>query len=139
MKIKNLVPLIPAALLYSATALSQSGFVSTWDGLYPGSTAANDASCQLCHAASTQNLNAYGAAICSSNAGSISNRILDVEGLDSDADPTGSNNITEIDANSQPGWTPGGSNLIFSRGNCAATGTVESPPGFIGSAIDVLG
>jgi len=136
MKIKYLVPLIPAALLYSTTALSQSGFVSTWAGLYPGSTSGDDGSCQLCHASSTQNLNAYGAAICSSGAGSISNRILDVEGLDSDADPTGSNNFTEIDANSQPGWTPGGSNLIFSRGNCAATGTVESPPSFIGGLLD---
>jgi len=135
MKNKIIIPLIPTALLFSTTVLSQGSYVSTWAGIYPGSTSENTGSCQLCHANSTQNLNAYGAAICSA-AGNISNQIMAVESLNSDADPTGSDNITEINANTQPGWTPGGVNLVYSRTTCAATGSVEFPPNFIPAPLD---
>jgi len=126
-----LIVFIPTSFVYA----SNSNF-SAWRSIYPNSTSGNDGSCQLCHAASTQDLNTYGRDLCVSGAGSINNRILDVESINSDVDPTGSSNLTEITANTQPGWTPGNVNPTYSRGNCQATGVVESPPGFITSALD---
>jgi len=136
MKGNILVPFIPAVLLFSTAVQSQSSYLSTWGSIYPDSTSESDGSCQLCHTASTLTLNFYGQAICSSNASSISDKIMAVEGLDSDSDPTGSDNITEINANTQPGWTPGGVNLTYSRSTCAATGNVEFPPSFIPAPLD---
>lgn len=40
-----------------------------------------------------------------STAGTISSRIVDIESLNSDFDPTSSDNLAEINANPQPGWT----------------------------------
>ena len=125
------VALIPIS---SSHALSSYG--TTWNNLHANSTSGTNASCQLCHAASTQNLNSYGQELCISSAGSISNRIQAVEALNSDADPTGSSNLTEATANTQPGWTPGNVNPTYSRGNCSATGVVESPPTFIAGDLD---
>ena len=67
----------------------------------------DNAQCALCHNSTTSGSsnNSYGAAIASSGAGTICNRIVDVENLDSDTDPTASDNLTEINANAQPGWT----------------------------------
>ena len=124
------------ALLSAPVAHAAGSYVGTWNGIYPGSSSADNASCQLCHAASTQNLNPYGEAICSSNAGNISNRIQAVESANSDADPTASNNLTEINADTQPGWTPGNVNPTYSRGNCNPTGNVEAPPTFIPGNLD---
>jgi len=129
------------AIIPAPQAHAQSGYASVWNGLYPDSTSESNAGCQLCHAASTQNLNPYGEAICSSNAGSISNRIQAVENADSDADPTGSDNITEIADNpatesSQPGWTAAGAVPTYQRGNCQATGSFESAPGGVTGLLD---
>ncbi len=99
----SLIPLTIVALTFSASAHSTSGNLFTWISLYPDSTSEDNASCQLCHGASTNVLNAYGAALCTSTAGTIANRITDVEKLNSDSDPTGSDNIAEIDASTQPG------------------------------------
>ena len=123
--------------IFMSTSLAHaaSSYINTWQGIYPGSSSASNGGCQLCHASSTQNLNPYGQAICASNAGSVSNRIQAVAGMNSDADPTGSDNLTEINANTQPGWTPGNVNPTYSRGNCNPTGLVESPPTFI-AALD---
>ena len=76
-------------------------------GLYPGSSSYSNAQCALCHNSTTSGSseNSYGDAIASSGAGTIGNRIVDVEDLDSDSDPTASDNLTEINANAQPGWT----------------------------------
>lgn len=122
---------IPTSLVYA----TNSNF-SAWQNIYPNSTSGDSASCQLCHAASTQNLNTYGRDLCVSGAGNINNRILDVESINSDSDPTGSNNVKEINANTQPGWTPGNVNPTYSRNNCQATGVVESPPSFIPGDMD---
>ncbi|MEA2080351.1 MAG: PKD domain-containing protein, partial [Pseudomonadota bacterium] len=123
-------------LLSTPLVHAASSYVGTWNDIYPGSSSADNADCQLCHAASTQNLNPYGEAICSSNAGNISNRIQAVESVNSDTDPTGSDNLTEISASTQPGWTPGNVNPTFNRGNCNATGNVEAPPTFIAGDMD---
>lgn len=118
-------------LLSAPFAHAASSYVGTWNGLYPNSTTADNADCQTCHAASTQNLNPYGEAICSSSAGNITDRILDAENADSDGDPTGSNNITEIDASTQPGWTTTAV-ATYARGNCLPTGNTENAPAGIG-------
>jgi PKD repeat protein len=124
------------AVLSAPVAHAESGYVRIWNDIYPGSSVADNADCQLCHAASTRNLNPYGETICSSNAGIISNRIQDVESMNSDADPTGSNDLAEINAGTQPGWTPGNVNLTYNRGDCSETGNVEAPPTFIPGDLD---
>ena len=124
------------AVLSAPVVHAASNYVSTWNGIYPGSASADNASCQLCHAASTGDLNPYGEALCSSNAGNISSRIQAVESVNSDNDPTGSDNKTEIDASTQPGWTPGNVNPTYNRGNCNSTGNVEAPPTSIAGNLD---
>jgi cytochrome c553 len=93
------------ALLTSVqTAHAASGYLTTWNSLYgTQQNSGNGAGCQVCHAASTQNLNPYGAAFCNAS-GSTTQRIQAAENPDSDNDPTGTNNIGEINANAQPGW-----------------------------------
>jgi PKD repeat protein len=124
------------ALMSATAAHAQGSYVGTWSSLNLASSSDDNAGCQLCHAASTQLLNPYGEAICSSNAGSISNRIRAVESANSDADPTGSDNLTEINASTQPGWTTGNVNPTYDRGNCNPTGLVEAPPTFISGDLD---
>ncbi|UCE88824.1 MAG: PKD domain-containing protein [Pseudomonadota bacterium] len=123
------------AFISASPVYAVSGYLADFNSLYPGSTSANNASCQLCHGSSTQNLNPYGAAICVQGGG-ITARLQAVEAANSDADPTGSNNITEINASTQPGWTPGNVNALFNRGNCSAIGTTEAPPAFIAGDLD---
>ncbi len=110
-------------LMTTSVAHSAGSYLTEWSGLYPGSVSDN-ASCQLCHAASIQDLNPYGKAFCD-QAGTTSARLLAVENTNSDADSTASSNIIEINANTQPGWTTG--NVpTYSRGNCLATGNTET-------------
>jgi len=134
--VMGLVGAAVAVLLSVPKVEAMSGYLSTtWPGLYPNSTADDNAGCQLCHAGSTQNLNPYGHAICVGS-GDISTRILAAENLDSDGDPTGATNREEIDANTQPGWTPGNVNPTYSRSTCNPTGNTEAPPAFIPDPLD---
>ena len=102
-----LMPLLAASLMAAAPSVhAQRSYLGTWSGIYPASLSDNNAACALCHNdISGGGLNPYGVDIEDSGAGSITARIVDVEGDDSDSDPTGSDNITEINANTQPGWT----------------------------------
>jgi len=118
--------LVLIVFIPTSPAHAANSYLTTWGNVYPNSTTDDIATCQVCHAASLQNLNPYGHAICVSTAGSINNRIQSVELINSDADPTGSSNIAEINANTQPGWTPGNVNPTYSRANCNSTGVVES-------------
>jgi len=113
-------------LLSAPLAHADDPYLEVWSSLYPTSTTDNVAGCQTCHAASTQNLNPYGRAFCLES-GTVSERIQAIEGFDSDADPTGSDNITEIDANAQPGWTTTAV-PTYARGNCQPTGNTETAP-----------
>ena len=111
-----------ALLALVPQAHASSEFLNnTWPGIYPGSQSDNNAGCQLCHGNSTQNLNPYGADIALScgATGTISQRIQAVEGLDSDGQ--GDSNLTEINANTQPGWTTG-TVPVVTRGGCAPAG-----------------
>ena len=109
--------LLTAGLLTAIPpAQALNAFLKTWQDTYPGSTS-DKADCALCHGTSTSNLNAYGAALCVAFAGSVPADIvpdlLAIEGLNSDADLTGSSNLAEIQANAQPGWTLGAFNQIY--------------------------
>ena len=114
------------ALVSVPLAHAASEYLDTWDSLYPASSTDNVAGCQTCHAASTQNLNPYGRDFCLQS-GTTGERILAIENDDSDTDPTGSDNITEIDANAQPGWTTAAV-PTYARGNCQPTGNTETAP-----------
>ena len=113
-------------LMVASATHAAFSYLGTWSSLYPASASDNVASCQICHAASTQNLNPYGRDFCLEG-GSTAERIQAIEGQDSDGDPTGSDNLTEIDANAQPGWTTAAV-ATYARGNCQPTGNTETAP-----------
>lgn len=127
--------LFSAALLAGAgPALALNGFLKTWQDTYPGST--TDASdCGVCHGTANTNLNTYGKDLCDAFGGSvpadITSYLKAIEDRDSDSDPTGSDNLAEINANAQPGWTAGAVNQIYAAdvgGGCVATGSPISVP-----------
>ena len=123
-----------AALLSAPSAHASSGYVNTWGNLHPGSASENNASCQLCHGSpGTANLNPYGAQIASScgNTGNITQRInaADARNLNSDNDPTGSTDIQEANASTQPGWTTAGPSPVVTRGGCNPAGNNTAPAG----------
>jgi len=99
-------------LITAPQAHAKSTFISTWDSLYRDSSSLTNATpdgCQLCHAtASGSGRNDYGADLdIAMVTMSLSDALQSIEGLDSDSDPTGSSNIVEIDADTQPGWAVG--------------------------------
>lgn len=88
-----------ALLATTSVAHATSSRLSEWRALYPNSLSDDNASCALCHVdVNTSQFNPYGSAV-------RANGITGAEGLNSDNDPTGSSNIVEINANTQPGWT----------------------------------
>ena len=103
------------ALITAPSAHAKTGYNTTWDSVYPASSSlANAGNCLLCHAtASGTGRNAYGADLDSvmpakPSDAELTAALISIEGLDSDNDPTGSNNLEEIDADTQPGWAEGG-------------------------------
>ena len=123
------------ALVSAPSVHAEPSYLTAWSSTYPASVSDTIAGCQLCHGSSNQNLNPYGAAICVQGGG-ISTRLQTVETEDSDTDPTGSDNITEINASTQPGWTPGFVNVVFNSGTCSALGGTEAPPASILGDLD---
>lgn len=127
--------LLGAALFASAgSALALNQFLKAWQEVYPGSTT-DAADCNLCHGTANTNLNSYGKSLCDAFAGRLPADIKPflqaIETADSDSDPTGSDNLTEINANAQPGWTAGAVNQIYAAdvgAFCAAIGTPISVP-----------
>ena len=120
--------LLLGLLLAASAAHATSGYLSTWQGIYPGSASDNNASCQLCHGQSTQNINPYGLALaaCNGATGGIAQRIAAVEAVNSDGDAGGFTNLQEINANTQPGWTTGAV-PVWGRNNCVSSGTNTYP------------
>jgi len=116
----------------ASVASARSSYLSSWSGIYTGSTS-DVAGCQLCHASSTTYLNPYGKAICDQSGTTINARIqaAAVQNADSDGDPTGSSNLTEINANAQPGWTTSAV-PTYDRSNCNKTNNTETAPSGIG-------
>ncbi len=88
-------------LLSTSSAHATQRFLGTWQGLYPDSQSDNNAGCVLCHITPNgDGFNPYGVEVWIEG-------ISGAESFDSDEDPTGSSNITEINANTQPGWAEG--------------------------------
>ena len=117
------------ALLTSAQqAHATSGYQTTWRSIYSGTTSSTDASCQLCHGSSTQNLNPYGFDI-STNCGGYANITDGINGeRNTDSDGEGNSNDVEIAASAQPGWTSGAV-PVYNRNSCASAGTNTAPGG----------
>lgn len=133
-------------VLPSTPATAFPGILGAWKTRYGAvSTAGNTAGCQLCHSQATggPSWNAYGWDLllaredlgCDKDGnGSVSNdeAFACTELLQSDADPAGIEDGTEIGLSTQPGWTLGANNVIYTL-----TGAVpgQNPPANIG-AID---
>jgi hypothetical protein len=125
------------SLLMDASAVhAHSQYLGNWSTIYPSSTS-DDTSCQLCHGSdlNPQTLNPYGhvLAACSGATGAISARIRAVENRNSDGDAEGATNLTEINANTQPGWTAGDNLLWPSNANpCEEPAGTEKAPASVG-------
>jgi len=101
----------------SAHALRQFG--TLWDLQYPFSqsranvvgTTPENVGCALCHNDTDLTLNPYGRDWVNAWTGTtdpeLTAALIAIEGLNSDNDPTGSSNIVEINADTQPGWREG--------------------------------
>ena len=102
---------------------------------YPKSSSFASAGCQLCHGSSTSRLNSYGRAlqdalaIYGGGAADIFGAFVAVQSNNSDGDTGANSNLTEINANAQPGWTTG-LNTTYPRSRSGAT-TLESAPSSI--------
>jgi parallel beta-helix repeat protein len=129
------LPVLGAALVLFAVdtppAGAFNGTLSDWQEFYnnpmsdPPSASGDDAVCQLCHTDATAGdpWNAYGWAIvealvdndCDLDDDGVDNfeAFFCVEGDDSDNDPGANDNLTEIEASTQPGWTDGPLNPEF--------------------------
>ena len=118
-------------------AYGLNSFLKGWEDHYTASTS-SDSDCALCHGSSTSNLNTYGKDLCEAFGGSIPSDIgfylASIESLDSDLD--GTSNITEINANSQPGWTEG-LNQLYTL-DCAPAGSPITVPAGVPLPYDPL-
>jgi hypothetical protein len=108
--------------------------------VYPTSTSGTNASCAICHATTGggDDLNAYGEAWAVQHNSGLTTRAAfeAIQGTNSDTDPTGATNIAEINASTQPGWTPGLHNTLFDvtqAGQGIVTASNTAPPALTGS------
>ncbi len=150
---KNLVParahrslaLLLAALLVgtASQAVAFNGTLNDWQARYGASSPSGDnARCQLCHgnANGGSPWNGYGwdlrdalaDPLCDSNGnGTVSNEeaFFCVELMNSDLDGSNNDNLLEIGLGTQPGWTAGAFNTLYSQ-----AGTIDNqlPPDDIG-------
>jgi hypothetical protein len=119
-------------------------FINTWRMIYPNSLSDDNvvngtgSVCQMCHrdTGGDDPWNPYGWRVRQGlNAGSsLTNAILAAETFDSDMDPTGSTNLEEIMADTQPGWTDGPNNTIFFESG--STSSNQLPPAGILGQLD---
>ncbi len=145
--VKVLLSIIAVSLvvyLGSTPAHAKGSYLGTWQGIYPGSVADDNVingtgkSCQLCHAFSNggDGYDGYGWRIRLGLEGglTLTDAILSAEPFNSDNDPTGAINLEEINANTQPGWTPGPNNTIFFKDQSTIPG--QPPPAGILGGLD---
>jgi parallel beta-helix repeat protein len=112
---------------------------NAWQGMYPDSTSGDTAQCQLCHEAlnpigGDRFWNGYGWDFFQArlNGLSFEEAFTLIEDLDSDMDPGMFLNIEEINLNTQPGWTNGANNTIFTDGPPEEEFPDQPPPDDIG-------
>jgi hypothetical protein len=108
-----------SALITAPSAHALRGFVNLWQLQYPASlsddnvvgTSPDEQYCALCHNDTNLGLNPYGQDWRDAWGGTTDPELIAalvaIEGVNSDADPTGSSNIVEINADTQPGWAEG--------------------------------
>ena len=106
--------LCAGAIVTVPSAHAKNGYDAIWVLQYPDSSSlANAGNCLLCHDTSSGGgRSAYGADMDSvmpakPSDAELTAAFIAIEGFDSDNDPTGSNNLEEINANTQPGWAEG--------------------------------
>jgi parallel beta-helix repeat protein len=135
--------LVPLLVLVAAQAGAFPQTLDDWQDRYGAlSPSGDNAGCQLCHANANGGspwngygwdlLEALGDASCDLDAdGVVANdeAFFCVELLDSDADPGGADNVTEIGLGTQPGWTLGAFNTLYTRAGTIAN---QLPPADIG-------
>lgn len=110
-----------------------------WISKYPASQSlanVTGAPCQFCHSSSSggDGWNGYGWEIRQKVlAGKTDDQAFaETEGYNSDIDPASSSNISEINNNTQPGWTLGAMNKIYFKSYTALIG--QNPPsGILGN------
>ena len=130
--------------LLTGTASGEKKYYTDWDNAYPTSSADDNVingtgkSCQLCHrdVGGDEPFNGYGWKMRELiNSGmSVPQAIAGAESFDSDGN--GDSNLTEIQADTQPGWTPGGNNTIYFKSGFQQTG--QFPPSQILGDLDPL-
>jgi len=128
----GLLTAIGGILLVCTSAPATPQIRNAWVGTYPAE-AFNAAGCNLCHVfGAGEPWNAYGSNLRDSlNSGaSVEEAFALAEDVDSDQDPTGTTNLLEILAGTQPGWTEGLNNTYFFEDGSTQT---NQPPA------DVLG
>jgi hypothetical protein len=134
---------IVIALAATGLVSAKRSYLSDWQALYPDSqtddnvTGGTGKSCSLCHVDSTGggSWNGYGWSVrqeWEANGGDISGAFLAVETLDGDNDPGNNDNLDEINADTQPGWTDGPNNTHYFSDGSTLTGQ-EPFPGILGS------
>jgi len=127
---------LPALALGVLPALAFPGFLTQWETIYPSSTSSGaGVGCALCHASTGGGSpwNAYGWALRQeyrTNGASIIDAFHTVENLDSDG--SGSSNLAEIEADTQPGWTAGPNNTLFFSND--STSADNPPPAVVAAA-----
>jgi parallel beta-helix repeat protein len=135
---------VPAALLlFASDAHAFPAKLEAWQQRYGAiSPSADSASCQLCHGNPNGGSpwNAYGwdMFLASSNAdcdldgnGTVSDpeALFCIELEDSDGDGGGHDNVTEIGLGTQPGWSLGNSNALYTRSGVTHTATAPTNVG----------
>ena len=138
----NLSLMVLVSLTFApSAALAFPGYDLVWAAAYPGSATDDNVingtgtACQLCHAnpGGGQPWNAHGWDVRTERLGgaTIQDAIALVETLNSDIDPGVASNIAEINADTQPGWTPGPNNTHYFAGG-ATTPDQMPPAGILG-------
>lgn len=131
----------PLAFFLTGEAWALPNILEAWQEKYSGVSSSDTVNCQLCHWNSTGGdpWNDYGWAVrvkyINNGRTNINLAFEQVETDDSDVDPTSSNNLKEIQANTQPGWTKGAHNIIH-RKDDTFTKDQEPPDEFVGIVLD---
>lgn len=156
--ILSVVVLAAATWVFGAgVAEARPAIRDAWKGVYedaagpcatPSQSALNvlqgtGTECQLCHLNTNggEPWNGYGWSIRTliQSGSSVLDAFLGAEPEDSDGDPGVADNLAEVCASSQPGWTEGANNTIYCKGpsiNCGGDSILvsqEPPPGILGT------
>jgi hypothetical protein len=111
--------------------MAYGSYLTTWQSRYPSSLTDDNVvngtgkNCQLCHASSSggDNFNGYGWRLQQNIGSGLAAAIAAAESHDSDLDVAGGfTNLAEINADTQPGWTTGANNTVYSSSASPSTG-----------------